>query len=246
MPRDTGEERIRGLERQLAEANEQIEAVARSVAQDLRAPLKHIGGFAALLVSRAENGVPAESRRWLEIIQQSTRRMGELVDELLDFTRVARAPIGLAQLNLTVIVQSAWDSVRQDAAEREVAWSVGALPDALGDHDLLLVAFRAMLHHALRATRGFRHTEIAVDGRRRGAEVIITVRDNGPELEGAGERSLDAAHRRHSSDQFESSGIGLLIVQRVVQRHGGRTWAETPAEGGALFGIALPAAPERQ
>ncbi|OGU02697.1 MAG: hypothetical protein A2085_02250 [Gemmatimonadetes bacterium GWC2_71_10] len=241
---------LRRLERDLAQrvadlrnANQELEAFSYSVSHDLRAPLRHIAGFAKLLTTQSSQGLTADARRWLEIIDSSTRRMGALIDDLLAFSHISRAAVTTQPVDLGALVGRVWDEVRQGHNGRPVRWSLGALPTVPGDEALLRVAFTNLLDNALKYSGTQPLPEIRVEATVEGGEAVIAVRDNGV---GFDMRYVDKLfgvfQRLHPREEFDGTGIGLATVRRVVARHGGRVWAESEPGRGATFTVALPVA----
>jgi len=229
---------------QLHETNQELEAFSYSVSHDLRAPLRHMTGFADLLVARCGEQLGDEGRRWLAIIQDATRRMGALIDDLLNFSRIGRSALTMKEVDLTTVVSEAWSNVRPEANGREVRFDLEPLPAVSGDPALLRVVFDNLLHNALKYTGGRSAAHIEVRGCRQNDDVVITVTDNGVGFDMRHAHKLFGVFQRlHGSDQFEGNGIGLATVRRVVARHGGRVWAEAEPDRGATFHLALkPAA----
>jgi PAS domain S-box-containing protein len=249
VARDVSE--LRRLERDLAQrvedlrnVNQELEAFSYSVSHDLRAPLRHIAGFANLLSAQAAQGLTPEARRWLAIIESSTRRMGALIDDLLAFSRIARASLASQPVDLTALVGQVWEEVRQSRNGRPVRWSVGPLPTVLGDAALLRVAFANLLDNALKYSGTQPLPEIRVEAAVEGGQAVVAVRDNGVGFDMRyADKLFGVFQRLDSREEFEGTGIGLATVQRVVARHGGRVWAESEPGRGATFKVALPAVP---
>jgi len=230
---------------ELAAVNNELEAFTYSVSHDLRSPLRHITGFASLLQRSAERSgtLDADERRWVTVIADAGRRMGCLIDDLLSFSRVGRAPVSMRRVDLNDVVREARREVMLDGDEGRINWRIGPLPDVTGDAGLLRLAFVNLLSNAVKYSRARTHPEIEVGANGGGGgETVVFVKDNGVGFDMQYASKLFGVFQRlHGADEFEGTGIGLANVRRIVQRHGGRAWGEgTPGEGATFF-VALPA-----
>ncbi len=247
--RQKREEDVRKLNQQLQKrsadleaSNKELEAFAYSISHDLRAPLRHMVGFAELLQSNANSALDEKSRRYLATILDAARRMGNLVDDLLAFSRMGRAETRESTFSLQQLVKEVVDEMRPDAAPRKVSWKIGALPDLYGDRAMLKVVFVNLIANALKFTRTRERAEIEIgsfEDAQRG--VVVFVKDNGVGFEMKYYNKLFRVFQRlHRSEEFEGTGIGLAIVQRVIHRHHGTVWAEGAVNGGASFFFSVP------
>jgi len=229
---------------ELASLNQELEAFSYSVSHDLRAPLRHIDEFARLLGRHAGEGLDEKARHYLTTIEDSVRQMGDLIDELLAFSRLGRAEVRSAPVDLSGLAREAIGEVERDTNGREVRWTVGALPPVTGDASLLRQVFINLLSNAVKYTspRAVALIEVGcvpLDS----DEVVCFVRDNGVGFDMKYVDKLFGVFQRlHGAGEFEGTGIGLANVRRVIQRHGGRTWAEGAVDGGATFYFSLPRA----
>jgi PAS domain S-box-containing protein len=236
------EQRVQERTAQLQEANRELESFSYSVSHDLRAPLRHVTGFAQLLQKRAGAQLDETSRGYLKTILESAQQGGQLVDDLLAFSRMGRAALRRTRVQLRELVDEVVRELAPDARGRQVEWRVGALPEVQADPAMLRQVLRNLLANALKYTRPREHALIEVDAERQGAELHVQVRDNGVGFEMQYVDKLFGVFQRlHTAEQFEGTGIGLANVKRVVTRHGGRVWAESAPGAGATFHFTLPA-----
>src|SRR6266478_3184697 len=233
---------LRKINDDLQSVNKELEAFAYSVSHDLRAPLRHIGGFTELLLKDAEPVLDAKSRRHITRILQSANRMGSLVDDLLSFSRIGRVETQKATINLESLVRDVVTEIAPDTQGRRIVWRIGALPICYGDPSLLRLVFTNLISNAVKFTRTRPQAEIEIDWlNHRPNEVVVFVKDNGIGFDiNYKDKLFGVFQRLHSKDAFEGTGIGLATVQRIVHRHGGRVWAEGSIENGATFYVALP------
>lgn len=226
----------------LEAANKELEAFSYSVSHDLRAPLRHIDGYAALLRKTVEQSLNEKGARYLQTISDAAKQMGQLIDDLLVFSRMGRQEMLHATVNLEPLINNILADLRLDLQGREISWTIAPLPEVKGDPAMLRQVFVNLLTNAIKftGTRPMASIEIGVD-RSSSAEIIIFVRDNGVgfDMEYAS-KLFGVFQRLHRADEFEGTGIGLANVRRIVHRHGGRTWAEGVPDKGATFFIALP------
>ena len=243
------EQRVRDRTAQLEAANRELEAFAYSVSHDLRAPLRHISAYSGILTSQAGDTLDDDSRECLDNISSSVRSMGELIDDLLQFSRIGRAELRIGDVDMDQALAEALAPLRDECRGRHVEWTVRALPHVTGDPVLLRQVWANLLDNALKYTRGRNpaRIEIGVTGDagssagEAGAEDVFFVRDNGVGFDMTFAHKLFGVFQRlHDASEFEGTGIGLASVRRVVDRLGGRTWAEAEPEKGATFFFALP------
>jgi hypothetical protein len=236
---------LEAANRELSAANRELEAFAYSVSHDLRAPLRAIDAFSQLLTEQFRDVLPAEARRLLDRISARTHDMGQLIADLLQFARFSRQPLAKQVVNVTTLVEAVSRELRAEQPEREVAIRVQNLPDAFADPALLKQVFVNLEANALKFTRNQQRPTIEIDGRCEAGECIYCVRDNGVgfDMRDAG-KLFGIFQRLHRAEEFEGTGVGLCIVHRIVERHGGRVWAEAHPGEGATFNFALPTGSE--
>ncbi|HTW65885.1 MAG TPA: ATP-binding protein, partial [Bryobacteraceae bacterium] len=218
------------------------EAFAYSISHDLRAPLRHMSGYAELLQKKAAAVLDAKSQRYMLMIQESAKRMGDLIDDLLAFSRIGRTETQKTLVNLEQLVKEAVSEVQQETDGRNIVWNIGKLPEFYGDRSMLRLVFVNLLSNAVKFTRTRPQAEIAVGcDQANKDEVVVFVRDNGVGFDMRYVNKLFGVFQRlHTSQTFEGTGIGLATVQRIVQRHGGKVWAEGIVDQGATFYISAP------
>jgi signal transduction histidine kinase len=238
------EDRVQQRTAELEAVNKELEAFSYSVSHDLRAPLRHVTGFVALLEDHSRDQLDAQSARYLQTISQAAKRMGQLIDDLLAFSRIGRGQFAPRAVDLNDVVREAWQEVNVPGATagREVAYHTATLPSVEGDPSLLRLAMINLLSNALKYTAPRRRTQIDVGASDAGAnEVVVFVRDNGVGFDMQyADKLFGVFQRLHRADEFEGTGIGLANVKRIVHRHGGRVWAEARPDQGATFYFSLP------
>ena len=221
--------------------NDELESFSYSVSHDLRAPLRHIVGFATLLEQSADGRMEEQDRRYVKTIAKAATHMGRLIDDLLSFSRTGRAALDRRQVDLDVVVREAVLEVSREA-RKDIRWDVRPLPHVQGDPSMLRLVFVNLLSNAVKYSSNRPHPviEVNVDGAGSTAAVVY-VRDNGVGFDMAyADKLFGIFQRLHSSDEFEGTGIGLANVRRIVHRHGGKVWGEGVVDGGATFYVSLP------
>jgi signal transduction histidine kinase len=228
----------------LQAANKELEAFSYSVSHDLRAPLRHIDGYAALLSKAAGEALNDKARRYLQTISGSAKQMGQLIDDLLVFSRMGRQDMLRTTVNLDQLVKTVLHDLRLDLQGRTISWTMHPLPNVSGDPAMLRQVFVNLISNALKftATRPEAKIEIGATKRTPGEDEIF-VRDNGVGFDMQYVNKLFGVFQRlHRNDEFEGTGIGLANVRRIIHRHGGRTWAEGALDQGATVYFSLPLA----
>lgn len=229
----------------LEAANHELEAFSYSVSHDLRAPLRHMDGFAGLLQRTANDKLDEKERRYLNLIMEAAKRMGRLIDDLLDFSRMGRAELRQEDVDMSRLVQTVLRDLEPDTAGRRITWEFGSLPVVRGDAALLRQVWMNLLANAVKYTRPRAEARIEVGcDANQPLEHAFFVRDNGVGFEMKYATHLFGVFQRlHRAEDFEGTGIGLANVRRIVARHGGRTWAEGTPNVGAVLWFSLPRAP---
>jgi PAS domain S-box-containing protein len=226
---------------QLEATNKELEAFAYSVSHDLRAPLRHMSGFTELLQRHASTRLDEKSLRYVTMILESAKRMGNLIDDLLAFSRIGRAETHRTTFSLQQIVQEVLVEIRQETDGRDIVWNVGALPSWYGDRSMLRLAFTNLISNAVKFTRTRPRAEIEIAcAEQKRDQVVLYVRDNGVGFDMRYVNKLFGVFQRlHAPEAFEGTGIGLATVQRIAHRHGGNAWAEGAVDQGATFYLSL-------
>lgn len=226
----------------LEAANEELEAFAHSISHDLRAPLRHISGFADILRDEAGPAMDQTALQCLDKIQSSARHMGVLIDELLRFSRLSRTQLVFLEIDLDSLVKQVISEMEPDLGGRRVLWNHLPLPNISGDPTMIHQVFENLISNALKYSALRDPAEITIgvlDGKP--DEYIFFVQDNGAGFDPNYSHKLFGAFQRlHSQEEFEGVGIGLANVRRIVNRHGGRTWADSQPGNGATFYFSLP------
>jgi light-regulated signal transduction histidine kinase (bacteriophytochrome) len=238
------ERRVADRTARLEAANRELEAFSYSVSHDLRAPLRSVDGFSQALLDDYAAQLPGEARHYLETIRAAAQRMGHLIAALLSLSRLGRQALVRRPLDTGLLVREVLEELRPLAAGREVDLHIGELPPSQADPTLLRQVWLNLLGNAFKYTAGRDVARIEIGSVRRAGEVVYFVRDNGAGFDMRyADRLFGVFQRLHGQAQFEGTGVGLAIVQRIVHRHGGRVWAEAAEDRGAVFWFTLGPSP---
>lgn len=238
--RDELEQRVRDRTAELEESNKELEAFSYSVSHDLRAPLRAIDGFTRLLATRYEPQLDAEGQRLCSVIRENTRKMGRLIDDLLAFSRLGRAAMLPSVIDMGTMANSVFYELTTPESRERIDFEVRSLPTAIGDLSLMRQVWTNLLGNAVKFSSKRERSIIKVSGEIREGENVYAVQDNGAgfDMQYVG-KLFGVFQRLHSTKEFEGTGVGLALVQRVIRRHGGRVWAEGKIDQGAKFYFAL-------
>jgi signal transduction histidine kinase len=229
------------LMEEVLKANKEMEAFSYSVSHDLRAPLRAIDGFTQILVEDYDKKLDDEGRRITSVIRASTVQMGKLIDDLLSFSRLGRKEITKNTVAMAVLVDEIYKELRKSSPDRNIEFILGKIPDAKADIDMMRVVWTNLLSNAIKFTGKTEKAKIEVGSKIDGADITYYVKDNGAGFDMQYINKLFGVFQRlHSTEEFEGTGVGLANVKRVVERHGGKAWAEAKVGGGAIFYFTLP------
>src|SRR5437763_884894 len=234
----------RRMEDQLAQSNAELERFSYSVSHDLRAPLRAINGYAQAVLEDYAAALDPEGQRFLAVIRDSAKRGGELIDALLNFSRLGRQTLAVEPVNLTELARAVVEELRKAAGPDGTDTIVDPLPPARGDRTLLRQVLANLIGTAFKFTRGRPHPHIEIGARRERQAVVYFVRDNGVGFDMQyADKLFGVFQRLHRADEFEGTGVGRALAQRIIQRHGGRSWADGQLDGGATCFVTLPPGP---
>ena len=240
------EQRIRDRTAQFEVANSELEAFCYSVSHDLRAPLRAIDGYGRMLVEDYRDRLDAEGQRILDVISSETRRMGQLIDELLAFSRLSRANLEPEDIDMTVLAREVIGEQTSQSSERALQLELKPLPPARGDWAMMRVALGNLLSNALKFTKNRPDAAIEIGGKMESGQAVYYVKDNGAGFDMRyADKLFGVFQRLHTNEEFEGTGVGLALVQRIVLRHGGHVWAEGKVNEGATFYFSLPERKEK-
>jgi PAS domain S-box-containing protein len=234
------ERRVIARTAELEAANKELEAFSYSVSHDLRAPLRAVDGFSQAVLEDYGTQLPEEGRRYLQIIRDGTQKMGMLIDDLLTFSRLSRAPMNKQKVNTGELVRTVLDDLRLQQEGRQIDLRIGDLPMCAGDPALLKQVWINLISNAFKYTRLCQPSVIRIGCTREQEQNVYFVRDNGAGFDMRfADKLFGVFQRLHRAEDYEGTGVGLAIVQRVIHRHGGRIWADAAVNRGATFYFTL-------
>jgi signal transduction histidine kinase len=234
------EVRVAERTRQLEDSNRELEAFSYSVSHDLRAPLRAVDGFSQAVLEDFGPSIPLEGHRQLNVIRAATQKMGDLIDDLLTFSRLSRQSLSLRPVQTEALVKSVLTDLKGQMAGRDVKVTVGPLPVCESDPALLKQVWVNLLSNALKYTSKLEHATVEVGCIDQKGGQVFFVRDNGTGFDMKySDKLFGVFQRLHRTDEYEGTGVGLAIVQRIIHRHGGRVWADAAPDAGATFFFTL-------
>ena len=238
------EEDHRALEESTAKLeyiNKELESFSYSVSHDLRAPLRAIDGYARMILRKQGDKFDEDTLRKFNNIRLNAQKMGQLIDDLLAFSRVGKKQMSRTRLDMDLLMRDAWKEVQSSGAERNIKCTVNSMPTGYGDRTLIMQVLINLLSNAIKFTKYKDVVNIEVGGYTEGNENVYYIRDNGIGFDMVYYDKLFGVFQRlHNTDDFEGTGVGLAIVQRIIHRHGGRVWAEGKVDEGATVYFSLP------
>ena len=230
------------LAAQLETSKQELESFSYSVSHDLRAPLRVIDGFSLALLEDHGPSLPPEGQNLLTRLRQQAQRMAQLIEGLLQFSRLGRKPLGVEPVDLAALAQTVAQELQQANPDRAVEVTVSGIPPAVGDRGLLRQVLTNLIGNAFKFTRQRPDARVEIGSRDDPGERVYYVRDNGAGFDMRyASRLFGVFQRLHPADEFEGIGVGLALVQRIIHRHGGRVWAEARVNEGATFSFTLSA-----
>jgi len=236
------EKRVRERTAQLEAANKELEAFSYSVSHDLRTPLITIQAFSRILIEKYGSRLDAKGQRFLGAIQKSTKQMDQLINDLLALSRLKRQEFEVAEIDMGDLAQGVFEELKAINPGRKLNLVISNPPKGMGDPSMIRQVFVNLLSNAIKFTRKREAALIEIGGTINDKEATFFVKDNGVGFDMAeAEKLFGVFQRLHSADEYEGTGVGLAIVQRIITRHGGRVWAEGKLDEGAVFYFTLPA-----
>ncbi len=232
---------LRQRAQELTAVNQELENFTYSVAHDLRAPLRSMGGFARILLEDYPDKLDADGQRYLNVIQQEARKMGHLIDDLLALARLGRKELSLVHLDMAELAKTVFEELKGSYQARKLQIDIQPLPAALADRVMIRQVLANLLENAIKFTQDRDPALIEVRGWSEPHENVYCVKDNGVGFDMRYVHKLfEVFQRLHPEEEYGGTGVGLAIVKRVIDRHGGRVWAEGQVGEGATFYFALP------
>lgn len=232
--------RLEAARRQLTEANKELEAFAYSVSHDLRAPLRNIDGFSQILLEEYSDILDQQGQHYLQRVRAGTQNMGQLIDDILSLSRSGRHHIAKKTINIESIVRKVYKSLKNELKNRKVDFVIHECPPAFADSHLIKIVFTNLLSNALKFTRIRKNAKIEIGSMTEDSHTVFFIKDNGAGFDMKyADKLFIAFQRLHRAEEYEGTGIGLAIVQRIIHRHGGRIWAESEIDVGTKFYFTL-------
>jgi PAS domain S-box-containing protein len=225
---------------QLEAVNRELEAFSYSVSHDLKAPLRHITGYISLLLKKYMDLLPEEGRQYFNNISYSAKNMGELIDGLLQFSKTGRIDMNQRLLDINEIVASLIQPIKEQDTEQRIEWTIKPMPLAFGDFAMISSVWSNLIENAVKFTKNKELAKITIGAEEKEQDIIYYIKDNGAGFDmNYATKLFNVFQRLHSREDYEGTGIGLATVQRIITRHGGKTWAEGKIGEGATFYFSL-------
>ncbi len=229
------------LNKELKNTNKELESFSYSVSHDLRAPLRAIGGYAKILEEDYTEKFDSNGTKALHSIMYNSKRMGELIDDLLAFSRLGRKQVTVSEINITTLVRSISEEIVAEDVERTIEFDINILPPAKGDHSLIKQVWVNLISNAIKYSKYKPKPKIEIGAYHKDNFVVYYIKDNGVGFDMQYYNKLFGVFQRlHSQEEFEGTGVGLAIVQKIIYRHNGTVWAESKLNEGACFYFSLP------
>ncbi len=234
-------ENLKKESEKLEDANKELEAFAYSVSHDLRVPLRAIDGFSRIVLEDYEDKLDDEGKRLLNVVRENTQKMGHLIDDILLLSRAGRQEMKISNVDMESLVKSIFEELKLSIGDRDVQLEIKSLPPAYGDRTLIIQVITNLIANSIKFTRIREKAVIEVGAEEGKDENIYYVKDNGAGFDMKYVSKLFGLFQRlHGADEFEGTGVGLSIVQRIIRRHGGRVWGEGEIDNGATIYFTLP------
>lgn len=228
------------LEEMVKERTKDIESFTYSVSHDLRAPLRAISGFSEILLDEYKDKLDDEAQRLIKVIRKNALNMNQLIADLLNFSRLGRQKIKTVNINMKTLAGDVFDELRQEYLKHDIKFKLGEIPPAMGDSNLIRLVFANLIVNALKFSQNEKEPEIEISSMEKDKQLFYYVKDNGVgfEMEYV-DKIFGVFQRLHTSEDFEGTGVGLAIVQKIIQKHSGKVWAEGEVDKGATFYFSL-------
>lgn len=225
----------------LKEINEELESFSYSVSHDLRAPLRAIDGFSRMILKKQGDLLDEDSRRQFQVIRDNVEKMARLIDDLLAFSRLGRQDVTEMDVDLNELIREVWGELLTINSGRAMTLKMDPMPATRGDRALIRQVYVNLLGNAVKFTKTREHAVIEAGSFMKGNERVYFIRDNGVGFDMKFyDKIFGVFQRLHNDAEYEGTGIGLALVQRIIQKHGGRVWAEGKVDEGAVFCLLLP------
>ncbi|MEI8216070.1 MAG: ATP-binding protein [Eubacteriales bacterium] len=238
--KDKREVELIHVKNNLEAANKELEAFSYSVSHDLKAPIRHITGYASLLIKKYLDILPEEGRNYLENISFSAQNMGELIDGLLQFSKTGRVEMNLEQIDMNEIVDKLIQPIIEQDMEHRIQFNISNMPKAIGDIEMFKSVWSNFIENAVKFSKNISSAEITIGAEEKGDKIIYFISDKGAGFDmNYSSKLFTVFQRLHSREDYEGTGIGLATVRRIISRHGGETWAEGKVGEGATFYFSL-------